>query len=156
MDESQAKIESVRARAYRIPTDRPEADGTLEWDSTTLVMVQLVAGRLTGLGYTYADSCITGLIEGPLARAIQRRDVLDVPGCWRAMQGAVRNLGREGLAAMAISAVDVALWDLKAKLLHLSLGTAAGPLSGRGPHLRERGLHELFRCATARTVKRLG
>jgi L-alanine-DL-glutamate epimerase-like enolase superfamily enzyme len=138
MSRGTARIELVRARAYRIPTDAPEADGTFQWDSTVLVLVQVQAGGTFGLGYTYSDASIIGLIQGALMRAIEHREVFDVPGCWRAMQKAVRNLGREGLAASAISAVDVALWDLKAKLLELPLAQLLGqyrdevPIYGSG------------------------
>ncbi|MEA2744317.1 MAG: hypothetical protein QOG25_2688, partial [Acetobacteraceae bacterium] len=38
----------------RVPTDGPEADGTLAWDSTVIVVVNVEAGGITGLGYTYA------------------------------------------------------------------------------------------------------
>ncbi|MDI9653891.1 mandelate racemase, partial [Burkholderia cenocepacia] len=31
-------IDDVRARAYRVPTDRPEADGTYAWTATTVVV----------------------------------------------------------------------------------------------------------------------
>jgi hypothetical protein len=49
------------------------------------------------------------------------------------MQHAVRNLGRVGIAAMAIGAVDAALWDLKARLLHLPLVTLLGAVRDRVP-----------------------
>lgn len=138
MSDSQAKIHGVRAQAYRIPTDKPEADGTLAWNSTTLVVVEVTAANHKGLGYTYTDACITALIEGMLAEAIAGGDALDVLGCGRALQKAVRNLGREGLVASAISALDVALWDLKAKLLDLPLAKLLGtyrealPIYGSG------------------------
>ncbi|MBT2794686.1 enolase C-terminal domain-like protein [Paraburkholderia strydomiana] len=116
----------VRALAYSIPTDMPEADGTIAWTSTTLVVVEVEAGGKTGLGYTYASACVVPLIDQVLAKAIQQCDAFDVPGAWLAMQRSVRNLGREGLAATAISAVDCALWDLKAKLLELPLARLLG------------------------------
>lgn len=126
MGDIQAAIGGVRARAYRIPTDKPEADGTFEWNSTTVVVVDVQAGNTHGLGYTYSDASIVALIEDLLAKTIESRDGMDVPGCWRAMQRGVRNCGREGLAATAISAVDVALWDLKGKLLELPLALLLG------------------------------
>ena len=138
MRELEAKIAGVRARAYRIPTDKPEADGTFKWDATTLIVVHVQVGNTQGFGYTYSDASIVGLITGALGKAIEGRDGLDVPGCWHAMQQAVRNFGREGLAATAISAVDVALWDLKAKLLKLPLALLLGryrdtvPIYGSG------------------------
>ena len=119
-----ARIGPVRARAYTIPTDAPEADGTFAWTSTTLVVAEAEGGGQTGLGYTYTSGTITGLIAGKLAEAVSGGDTMDPPRAWRAMQRAVRNMGRDGLAATAISAVDAALWDLKAKLLDLPLTRA--------------------------------
>lgn len=115
------RIESVRARAYTIPTDKPEADGTLAWNSTTLIVVHVAGGGRTGVGYTYTNGCIVSLIEGKLKSALAEADAMDPPGAWFAMQTTVRNMGRDGLVATAISAVDSALWDLKAKLLDVPL-----------------------------------
>jgi L-alanine-DL-glutamate epimerase-like enolase superfamily enzyme len=123
---SGAPIRNISAAAYRIPTDGPEADGTFAWDSTTLVVTTVSAADRCGVGYTYADGCITALISEALAKAVQDRDAFDVPGCWMAMQRAVRNLGRSGLAGCALSAVDTALWDLKARLLGQSLAGLLG------------------------------
>jgi L-alanine-DL-glutamate epimerase-like enolase superfamily enzyme len=122
----EATIGPVTAAAYRIPTDAPEADGTFAWDSTTLVVARVTAGGVAGLGYTYADGCLVGLIAGPLAEAIAGRDADDIAGAWEAMRRAVRNLGRSGLAACAISAVDTALWDLKARRHAMSLASLLG------------------------------
>ena len=121
MTRSEAPITDVRARAYTIPTDKPEADGTFAWDSTTLVVVHVEAGGKTGLGYTYTHACIIDLITSNLKEAITGIDALDPPAAFAAMQRAVRNMGRQGLAATAISAIDTALWDIKAKLLDLPL-----------------------------------
>ncbi len=119
-------IGKVRVSAYRIPTDKPEADGTISWDSTTLVVVEVAGGNMVGLGYTYASASITSLIEGKLAETIAGLDAMDPQAAWLAMQRVVRNLGREGLAAAAISAVDAALYDLKARILDLPLATLLG------------------------------
>lgn len=114
---SDVTIQTVRASAYRIPTDLPEADGTASWDSTTLVLAQVEGGGRCGIGYTYTDACAAGLINGKLAQILGGCDVWDPPAAWHAMQVAVRNFGRAGIAATAISALDAALWDLKAVLL---------------------------------------
>jgi L-alanine-DL-glutamate epimerase-like enolase superfamily enzyme len=116
-----SRITSLRARAFGIPTDRPEADGTLDWTQTTLILVEVVAGRTIGLGYTYADRSLTQLITKGLAPSVIGRDSLDIPAIAGSLQRRVRNLGRSGLCACAISALDTALWDLKAKLLGLPL-----------------------------------
>lgn len=121
-----APVESLRAAAYRIPTDSPEADGTFAWDSTVIVVVEVRAGNRTGLGYTYADASVAALVAHHLAETISKLDCFDVPALWHAMQRSVRNLGRSGLAACAISSLDAALWDLKARLLDLPLATLLG------------------------------
>jgi L-alanine-DL-glutamate epimerase-like enolase superfamily enzyme len=117
----EAPITEVRSRAFTIPTDAPEADGTIEWDSTTLVVAEVEGGGKAGLGYTYTDECAVELITGVLRKALGGGDAMDPPGLNLAMHRAVRNIGRQGVAATAISAVDAALWDLKAKLLGLPL-----------------------------------
>ncbi|EUA54661.1 mandelate racemase / muconate lactonizing enzyme, N-terminal domain protein [Mycobacterium xenopi 4042] len=106
-------VESVEARAYTIPTDAPESDGTLAWDSTTLVLVTARAGDKVGTGYTYADTPVVTVVRSKLADVVTGRDALQPPARWAEMQHAVRNLGKPGVVAEAISAVDIALWDLR-------------------------------------------
>ena len=119
-------ISDCRSAAYRIPTDGPEADGTYAWGATTLVVVHIKAGEETGLGYTYANSSLVPLIETLARKALQDRDPFDIPERRLALQRAVRNLGRAGVAACAISALDAALWDLKARLFGVPLATLLG------------------------------
>lgn len=119
-------IQWMACQAYRIPTDAPEADGTITWDSTTMVIVEIEAGGQRGLGYTYDHEAAALLIAGTLRQSVEGRDAMDVPGAWLAMVRSVRNIGRPGVASTAISAVDAALWDLKAKLLDLPLVTLLG------------------------------
>lgn len=131
-------IEKVEVSAYAVPTDGPESDGTLEWNKTTIVVVEIQGGRAQGLGYTYADTSTAKLIHDLLAEEIQGRDAMDIEGIWFSMVRAIRNLGRPGIASMAISAVNIALWDLKAKLLDmpvvklLGAGRDAIPVYGSG------------------------
>jgi L-alanine-DL-glutamate epimerase-like enolase superfamily enzyme len=119
-------VEHIDVSVYTIPTDAPEADGTYAWDSTTLVLVEATAGGECGLGYTYADTATAQLIKHMLAGVVHGRNAMDVPGCWSAMVHAIRNLGRPGISSMAIAAVDIALWDLKSRLLDVSLVTLLG------------------------------
>lgn len=137
-DGSAAAIERIMVSAYSIPTDAPEADGTASWDKTVLVLAEVTGGGITALGYTYADAATARFAHDHLAPLLTGRDAFDIPGASIAMGQKVRNLGRPGVAAMAISALDAALWDLKAKLLNLPLfkmlGAAreAAPIYGSG------------------------
>lgn len=126
-------LAAPRVSVYKIPTDAPESDGTLKWDSTMLVLVEVEAGGKHGLGYSYADSATAALIRDKLADVVEHRDAFDIMGAWIAMCRAIRNLGRPGIASMAISAIDNALWDLKAKLLDLPLCKLLGMVRDAAP-----------------------
>jgi L-alanine-DL-glutamate epimerase-like enolase superfamily enzyme len=114
-------IEDLAVSAYRVPTDLPESDGTIEWQETTIVLVRIRLGSIEGIGYTYGDKSIVPLITSTLKPPIIGRDPADVTAINTSMVKAIRNDGQTGLAMMAVSAVDIALWDLKAKLLGLPL-----------------------------------
>ena len=119
-------IDALRISAFTIPTETEEQDGTIEWDSTTLVLVEAEAGGATGLGYTYASRAAATVIADTLKAGLVGRSAMNIQGAWEAMCAAVRNIGQPGLAAEAISAVDSALWDLKARLLGLPLVSLLG------------------------------
>src|SRR5437867_976680 len=121
-----ARIDDLLVSPCVVPTDAPESDGTLSWDSTTIVVVEARAGGVLGLGYTYGSTACATFIAETLRAVVVGRPALDVRAAWLAMQRAVRNDGRVGVAAMAISAVDIALWDLAARLLGLPLCTLLG------------------------------
>ncbi|MCX7512746.1 enolase C-terminal domain-like protein [Frateuria hangzhouensis] len=110
------RIARIEASAYRIPTDAPEADGTIAWNATTMVLARISACGQTGLGWTYAHAAAAAVIADPLRDCLLNRDVDDIPGAWHAMNRSLRNIGRPGVGLMAISALDVAMWDLKARL----------------------------------------
>ena len=117
---------ALDAAVYVIPTDAPEADGTLAWDKTTMVLVTARAGGELGIGWSYTAAAAATVVDELLATAVTGRDAFDVAGAAEAMARQVRNVGRPGIAAMAISAVDIALWDLKARLLGVALSGLLG------------------------------
>jgi L-alanine-DL-glutamate epimerase-like enolase superfamily enzyme len=121
-----ARIENISVRTFKVPTDYPEADGTCEWESTTMIVVEVKAACCVGLGYTYADAAAARFIEAVLVDAVKGKDPFDLASCWQTMTNAVRNNGDTGLCRMAIAAVDNALWDLKARLLELPLAKLLG------------------------------
>jgi len=133
-----AVVTEMRVRAYTVPTDAPESDGTLEWDATTIVVVEVEAGGESGIGYTYGDRSVAAFIDSQLRPVVYGCDATAPPAAWARMQAAIRNAGRPGVGAMAVSAVDIALWDLKARLLGVCLADAlprfheAAPIYGSG------------------------
>jgi L-alanine-DL-glutamate epimerase-like enolase superfamily enzyme len=135
---AEVPIDRVAASAYTVPTEVPEADATFEWDETTIVVVQAEAGGTRGLGFSYTGEAAARVVEKRLAPRVVGLEAMDVPRVWAAMVAAVRNIGRPGIASTAIAAVDVALWDLKARLLELPLVTLLGasresvPIYGSG------------------------
>ncbi|MFO0753876.1 MAG: enolase C-terminal domain-like protein [Thermodesulfovibrionales bacterium] len=142
------KIGRIEARAYTLPTDRPESDGTLAWDSTTIVVVRVEGGGRQGTGYSYTSPGAVAVIQGEVAAALLDQDVMETGRCRRALDAALRNLGGAGIAQMAASAVMAALLDLKARLLEIPLATLLGacresiPVYGSGG-FTSYTLHEL-------------
>jgi L-alanine-DL-glutamate epimerase-like enolase superfamily enzyme len=126
MEGSTCPLRALDVTVYDVPTDALESDGTFEWEQTTMVLVEATAGEERGLGYTYAHRSCASLVRDVLAPVVVGLDALDVPAAWTRMVGRVRNLGRPGAASMAISAIDAALWDLKARLLGVPLGVLIG------------------------------
>ena len=114
-------VQGLDAATYVVPTDAPEADGTLAWDKTTLVLVTARAGGQQGIGWSYTAAAAAPVVTGILSDVVTGRNALDVPGANEAMARALRNVGRPGIGAMALSAADIALWDLKARLLGCAL-----------------------------------
>lgn len=133
MRRPETPISAVTVETFRIPTATPESDGTAAWDSTTLVVVHVSAGGQVGLGYTYADTATAAVVRDVLTDAVCGGSALDIPAAWQAMVRAIRNHGRPGVVSMAMAAVDVALWDLKAKLLDLPLVELLGSVRAAVP-----------------------
>jgi L-alanine-DL-glutamate epimerase-like enolase superfamily enzyme len=135
MPQAQEKIaiDRLEVASYTVPTDAPESDGTLEWDHTTVAIVTIHAGGRQGIGYTYADSATVALMQHVLRGVVQGMDALSPAAVYMAMWQRIRNLGRPGVCSMAISAVDCALWDLKARILGVPLVTLLGQVRDAAP-----------------------
>jgi L-alanine-DL-glutamate epimerase-like enolase superfamily enzyme len=123
---TEVAVDALEVSVYEIPTDEPESDGTMEWDSTTIVVVEAHGGGRTGLGYTYAAAAAGQVVEEQLADVVRGTDALAPQAANLAMGRALRNAGRPGIGFCALSAVDNALWDLKARLLDVALADLVG------------------------------
>jgi L-alanine-DL-glutamate epimerase-like enolase superfamily enzyme len=120
------RVESLDVSVYEFPLEEPESDGTLTWDSTTMVLVEASAGGATGVGYTYGAAACAGVVDEQLRDVAVGSDPAGVTATWGDMVRSIRNMGRPGVVSHAISAVDTALWDLWARLLGVSLVEALG------------------------------
>lgn len=121
-----APIEKISAEAFRVPTESLESDGTLEWGATVMVLVTISACGNEGIGYSYTGRAAANVVEDRMAGELEGMDALATRACWHRMVHAVRNIGRTGIVSSAIAACDVALHDLKAKLLGVSVATLLG------------------------------
>jgi L-alanine-DL-glutamate epimerase-like enolase superfamily enzyme len=127
------KIESTTASAHTIPTDAPEGDGTFAWESTTLIVVQMRCDKQTGLGYTYSHKTAAPLARELMKKHVEGQSPFDTGALFSSMRKAQRNYGRDGIAATALSAIDIALWDLKAKLMEQPLCRVLGQMRDGAP-----------------------
>lgn len=126
-------IDQITTRTFEIPTDRPESDGTFAWRTTTIVVVEVSAGDRSGLGYTYGPRAVASVVNDQLADIVCGSDPLAPERTWAAMHAALRNAGQSGIGAMAISALDIALHDLRARLLEMPLAHELGAVRDEVP-----------------------
>ncbi|WP_166906357.1 enolase C-terminal domain-like protein [Mycobacterium sp. DL440] len=131
-------IEHLDVATYTVPTDGPEADGTLRWDATTAIVTHVHAAGATGVGWTYSSPAAAAVITHHLRDVLVGRPAHDITAAMHAMRCACRNYGTRGLVGQALSALDIALWDLKAHLQDLPLNALLGrchsavPIYGSG------------------------
>src|SRR5205085_4587063 len=123
-------VSGIDVSTYTIPTETPESDGTFAWESTTIVVVEVQAGGMHGIGYTYGHASSATIADTVLADVVRGRDAMDIAGIHEDMRRALRNIGRPGIGMMAVSAMDIALWDCKARLLEQPLATLLGRVRG--------------------------
>ncbi len=126
MPSSASSIEKVEVSAYTISTDAPEGDGTLRWDSTTLILCEIHAEGQIGIGYTYGHAATAAVADHLAAKCLLRHSAFDIPALYASMLAQIRNEGNSGIASMALSALDVALWDIKAKIVGCALADLFG------------------------------
>lgn len=111
------KIERIDTAYYRLPLEAMGDAGHGAIDSEEIVTVRLAAGGLQAHGYAYTigrgGRALRALIDHDLAPLLVGRDATDIEGLWQLMGARLLYVGRGGLAAFAIAALDIALWDLR-------------------------------------------
>ncbi|MGI8727052.1 MAG: enolase C-terminal domain-like protein, partial [Solirubrobacterales bacterium] len=109
--------------------------------STTYVVCEVeAAGGEIGIGYTAGDAVCARLIEGTLAEVVYGGDAIAPQRIQAALFAATRNSGRPGIVALSVSAIDLAVWDLKAKLVGLPLVELLGSMKESIPVYGSGGL----------------
>lgn len=114
-------ISSVSILLFEIPCEYPESDGTYQWSSTTLIVIILEAENKKGMGYTYGDASVFSLLKDNFAPQLKNTNPFDNTHTICKLAASARNAGLPGIASHALSAADIALWDLKAKILKVPL-----------------------------------
>lgn len=149
-----ARVDRLDVRVMEVPTaTQPERDGTAAWSSTTMVLVEAAAAGAMGIGYSYVHGAAAKVVSDLLAPCVTGASAFAIPEVHGRMVRAVRNHGREGIAACAIAAVDVALWDLKARLLDVALSDLLGPARDGVPVYASGGFTSSSKDALAREVE---
>ncbi|HEY0939878.1 MAG TPA: mandelate racemase/muconate lactonizing enzyme family protein [Steroidobacter sp.] len=123
------KITGYRIEQYLMRMDRAVGDANLPEG------VELMPGSIL---YLETDQNITGISlgfgggsVGMLFPAIEGEDPRDVVGLWIRMNDWLHKTGNRGEGNAALSAIDIALWDLKAKLADEPLWRTLGAAQGR-------------------------
>jgi L-alanine-DL-glutamate epimerase-like enolase superfamily enzyme len=124
------KIERIETAYYRLPLEASGDAGHGLLDTEELITLKLYAGGLEAHGYTYTigkgGRAIKALIDHDITPTVLGRDAADIEGIWRLLWQRLLYVGRGGLAAFAVAALDVALWDLKALAANQPLYAAIG------------------------------
>ena len=136
-------IRDVDARLFRVPLDEVLSDakhGDHTHFELVTVTLRLEDGQ-TGTGYTYTGGrggrAVLAMVEHDLKPFLLGQDAARIDEVYDGMQWHIHYVGRGGIASFAISAVDIALWDLKGKregqpLWKMAGGTARKTKAYRG------------------------
>jgi len=103
-------VTALETAVYVIPTDVPEADGTLAWDRTTMVLVTARAGGEQGLGWSYASAAAQTVITEMLAGLVTGRSALDTAELYVDANGGY-SVGQAVRVAEELSTIDVSWFE---------------------------------------------
>lgn len=130
-------IQSVKVEYYEVPLEETLSDAK-HGDHThfELIVCRVACSDgLEGVGYTYTGGkggrAIYSLLEDELKPILIGQDASSVEALWESMALHLHYVGRGGILSFAISAVDIALWDIRCKRLQLPLWRAAGGVNNK-------------------------
>jgi L-alanine-DL-glutamate epimerase-like enolase superfamily enzyme len=136
------RIVSVRAVALDLPLRRPVAFSTRRLTSREFVLVRIeTADGIEGIGYTYGGRLIATAVDVNLSSRLIGQPAGAIEALWRSMYQETLLLGRRGAVMRAISAVDIALWDILGKRARLPLYRLLGAGRSRVPAYFSGGYH---------------
>ena len=151
------KITTTRVRLVRLPAEEPLADGPVIMGPTR-DFVTLVFGTdagIEGIGYSFFGGNLAGSLASivdTLAKLAIGQDPLNIEALIGKLRGSTI-AGPAGLVTLAISAIDIALWDIKGKAFNVPVVTLIGgartksPVYASGALSREASLDQLVRAA---------
>jgi len=132
IEEVSSKIKRIKTQLFEVPLDEVLSDAKhgdhfyFELVTTTITL----ENGMEGTGYTYTGGkgghAIRAMIDHDLAPAIIGKDSTDIEHIYDFMEWHIHYVGRGGIASFAISAIDIALWDIRCKSLDKPLWQLAG------------------------------
>jgi L-alanine-DL-glutamate epimerase-like enolase superfamily enzyme len=135
-EETTMSITHLTAKAVAIPLKRKTWMSTRALTERQFLLVWLSDDDgVTGMGYSYAGTLggqlLADTVRDVLSAVVLGSDADDIPGLWRRMYQESILIGRRGAVLRAMSAVDIALWDLRARRCGVSLARLLGGSTAR-------------------------
>lgn len=131
------KIERVRSHIVRLPGDEPLADGPTSPGTRDIVVMKIFTTDGTeGVGVTFFGAALTGALKcaiDDLGALIVGDDPRLVERINDKLKAAAGSCGPGGIYTLAVSAIDTALWDIRAKSLGLPVAKLLGGFRDKVP-----------------------
>ena len=132
------KITSIRSQVVRLPVDEPLAGGPPYFRSHNQFVTLRIATEdgIEGIGATFFGGALSATLRhavDQLGEMIIGEDPLRIEAITQKLRGAAASAGPAGILTLAISAIDMALWDIKGKFFGQSLAAMLGDLRERVP-----------------------
>jgi L-alanine-DL-glutamate epimerase-like enolase superfamily enzyme len=131
------KIESIASRIMALPADEPLADGPTVSGTRDFVVVRITTkDGIEGIGATFFGGPLTPALKAAvdnLGALIVGDDPLRVEAIADKLRAAASSCGPGGIFTLALSAIDIALWDIKGKALNQPVAALLGGHRTRVP-----------------------